>query len=211
MVKLERYLSLVCMLIGGPLMLTGCALRMPAYPVQPATSYANRTSQNAVDVAIHPITSTVESKKYFGTNLISRNVLAILVVVDNHSDASLVLDASQCELVGLPDRASDDQLPGKTAGEVVGVVSIATISLAGGVLSMKMMNDSENIKSNLHVKELRRQTVSPGNSVQGFLYFRLPDRDSSKEAQTRWHVKIAVSKLGAAATTHARLTFNWKR
>jgi len=211
MVRVNPHVCLVWAFATASVLPTGCALRMPAYPVHPASSYANRISHDAVDIAIHPITGASESKRYFGTNLVSRNVLAVLVVVDNHSSSSLVLDPTHCQLVGLPDRAGDEQLPGKGAGQAVGVLSVAAISPLLSVVAMKMMFDSENIKYNLHVKELARQTVSPGKSAQGFLYFRLPEGQSGKEAGTRWEVRIAVSRLGAAATSHVSLAFDWER
>jgi hypothetical protein len=189
----------------------GCTLRLPDYPVRPASSYPNRFSQELVEVAIHPITNKAESNKYFGTDLVSRNVLAALIVVDNHSSSSLVLDPAHCQLVGLPDRADDEQLPGKTGAETVMVLSTVAISLVGGIIGTKMIADSENIKANIHARELRRQTLSPGESAQGFLYFRIPDKREKRPVQTRWLVTIPIRKIGTDAKFNAEVRFEWER
>ena len=71
--------------IAVAFMATGCATTFPDYPVHPAASYKHHLEQNGVIVAIQPLTKASEQRKYFDTNLASRDILPVFVVVENHN------------------------------------------------------------------------------------------------------------------------------
>ena len=57
---------------------------------------------------------------------------------------------------------------------------------------IKMLSDAEVIKCNLVTKELQTKTVSPGKSVEGFVYFKLPtDSTSLKD----WYLLIKATDI----------------
>ncbi len=53
-----------------------------------------------------------------------------------------------------------------------------------------MISDAEVIKHNLAVKELQNRTISPGKTIQGFVYFQL-----RKEAQSLRDWTILVEAI----------------
>jgi len=64
---------------------------LPEYPVQPASAYANKVVDPGLIVAIEVVGDTEQQKKYFNSNLNSRGILPVLVVIQNTSTEKVYL------------------------------------------------------------------------------------------------------------------------
>ena len=87
--------------------------------------------------------------------------------------------------------------PGGKAMEVVGTVGIVTLSpvlIIVGMVGSQAGSDATVIKQNLASKALETRTVSPGKSVNGFVYFNLPDE---KVSLVDWSISLHVKELGS--------------
>jgi len=80
---------------------------LPEYPVQPASAYANKVVDPGLIVAIEVVGDTEQQKKYFNSNLNSRGILPVLVVIQNTStekaylfDKSAVALGNTTEAIG---------------------------------------------------------------------------------------------------------------
>ena len=78
-------------------------------------------------------------------------------------------------------------------GLAVTAVGSVLLSLPALFIGMKMVSDADNIEQNFAIKELKRQTVSPGQSAGGFVYFQLPD--AADERPDRWLMRISPTRI----------------
>jgi len=114
----------------------GCtASRLPDYPTMSVTEYGPHKTADGVTVAIHPVTSATEARKYFGTNLLDSHILPALVVVENqNAQDSYIIRKERIGLVG-PEEALDrgkvDRSGGRTAVGVAAGVTIVAAPIEG--------------------------------------------------------------------------------
>jgi len=197
----------------------GCStMHLPNYEPQGYGHYKNSQVQDGLAVAIHPLTDKEESEKYFGTDLLSGNVLAVFVMAENQSPgANFLISNRQFSL-----RAEKQDYKGaatyegssETAGQatmLVGALLLYPVAVA--VLPMlfagaKMISDSTEIKRNFAVKELKTRTISPGEGTHGFVYFQLP---ANGAVPHRLSVHVEVQELKRKGPVVFDLPFEWKR
>jgi hypothetical protein len=156
-------------------------MQLPDYQSQPFNQYQHSQVNDGLAVAIHPIANKEESKKYFGVDLLSNNVLAVHVVAENRSSSSsFILSKDQFSMrIGRSEKisASSPNKVGSGAGaKRMHIAGAALGSLPLLMVGGKMSSNASIIKHNFAVKELQKQILSPGETVEGFVYFQLPEK-----------------------------------
>jgi hypothetical protein len=208
-------------------------MRLPDYETRSLSSYKHVDTQDQLAIAIHPLTEKQEIEQYFGMNLLSANILPVLVVAENNNPVSSFIvskDRIFLKNTNQPDdskRADRKDVTSPSSGEAMvitgsalwGVSSLvpalpalalasaagaAAVSTGAAALlsapvlqfaGKKRISDAEVIKHNLAVKELQTRTISPGKSIQGFVYFQVP-----KEAHPLrdWAILVKVVEINTS-------------
>jgi hypothetical protein len=186
-------------IIAFLLVLQGCAtLSLPDYPKGTTASYSNAATINDLCVAVQPITKKADLEKYFGTNLNDIGIVPIYIISENrNSQTSFIISKDRVSLFN--DKNTLDQgarTEESTAGRAVSLIGAALVSLPLLFIGPKMISDAEIIKHNLVRKELQTRTVSPGKSVDGFVYFKLPE-SSSADRLKDWRISLEAMELGS--------------
>ena len=77
------YGLLVFYILFITILVSGCPTLPLEYPVQGVDQYRWTSTKGGLAVAIHPLVNETENKKYFGTDLIARGILPVLIVFQN--------------------------------------------------------------------------------------------------------------------------------
>jgi hypothetical protein len=155
--------------------LTGCGTS-PTKDYQPASPpMTERTAQESgVEVALDPFVERERTKEFFHIDALSEGIAILHVRVENRTaDQTFLVQKTNFRLLSGEadaDLIADDKKIKRstTAGNVVGWAGMggASILLAGGLVS-----DSTEIQRNFTSKEMGDQSLSPGESMEGFVYF----------------------------------------
>jgi hypothetical protein len=220
-----RFLRVIHIIVTSTTLALGCTTHIPQYVPRPLDQYEHRALDQGLAVAIEPQTKSTEVMKYFGADLLSRNVLPVFVLIKNQSpDTSFVIVP---EGISLSDSASvsdsqefDDQFdltPGsknsaKAAGVATGVGALVFLPVAlagmGAVLAFAdSMSDAEEIKHNLVIKALRARTLSPNKTVSGFVYVTMPDGGIIPEHLS---LRVEYQDLKRRQSRSLDLPFEWR-
>ena len=194
--------------------LNGCAtMEIPAYVSQSTNNYPEHDVKDGLVVAVHPLTDKKEMKKYFGFDLIKANILAIFIKAENQTADQSFLITKDKVIVGQAQANMKNDVVSEAPGEtgiIAGSGALIILPIAALPLLMvggKMKSDATAIKHNFAIKEFRSHTVSPGESKEGFIYFKLPkERDGSES----WVVKIEAKKLGSKGRVKFVFNINLK-
>ena len=163
-----------------PLLLAGCGTA-PIKPYQAASSSTSeRTAQaSGVEVALDPFVESSRTKEYFDVDAVA-NGLAILHVrvVNTTSNQTYLVEKKNFQLLrnGAEDLAGDGKrTEGSNTGANViawgGLVVYGALTPAAMLTSMSMISRATEVQRNFTAKEMGDQTLSPGQSMEGFLYF----------------------------------------
>lgn len=179
--------------------MAGCTtMKLPDYQPGAVEDYPHRDAKDGLAAAVHAITDESESKTYFGTDLLAADILAVYAIVENRSDgASVVIGQDDFRLgprEAIEGKASQrDGLGSQSGGEAVALVGALLLSPVLLVAGAKMMSDASVIKHNMEVDAFRAQTLSPGETGAGFVYFQLPD--DSDAWPDRWFLRLDAMDL----------------
>ena len=179
----------------------GCStMHLPDYAPGSVDAYKNTQTNGLITVAVEPMTDHAKVEEYFGTDLLAKGILPVLVVAENHSP-SLSYMVSEKEIVlGTLTRQGDPAVSGEAgntmfAGAFFVPIIAAPALIVGGA---KMISDSAEVKRNFSGKALHATTLSPHERTHGFVYFALP-RESDQQSNLSMQVK--VFELGSS-TVH---------
>lgn len=206
--KLRFREMLICVL-SSVLVCNGCAtMHLPEHEAQSFDHYKHAQAKSELAVAIQPLTDKKDIKEYFGTNLMSMNVLPIFITAENrNSSSSFILSKDRFSLGAAQSAHNNLAQAGsgrESAGQSVALVGAALISLPMLFAGMKMLSDSTVIQHNLKVEELQTNTLSPGEKVQGFAYFQLPDE---KTRPNQWNLHLEALDTRSKKTEGFDFTF----
>jgi hypothetical protein len=152
-----------------------------------------------LNIAVQPMTDKNEQEKYFGTALTDEGILPVFIIAENHhSSKSFILNS---DLITLQNKITKSTYPRplKTdaapiaGGEAMAVISLLLLSPLLSFLSQKTIADATVIHQGFIDKGLYTHTISPGKSVEGFVYFMLPD---SKVNLKDLSLIVQASELG---------------
>ncbi len=125
----------------------------PDYPVRPADQYTSKTEKNGVVAGAEAVEDPRDQQTYFNARLTRKGFLPVFVVINNNSSSeSFILEKQNVGFVGVSNRASD------AAGTAFGT----------------------DVQQNILKKGLRSATLSPRGSIHGFLFVPVP-KDGARE------------------------------
>ena len=164
----------------------------PDYPVRPAGEYANKVANAGLIVAVEPVEDPEQQKTYFNSNLSSKGILPVFIVIQNTSATDAYLFDKSA--VGLGD-----------AAEITGKGTRRTASLlgSGGLVDLTLATDATQVRENLMKKEVRSKTLSPGSSVYGFVYVPVPTDAPRK----KMHLQVPLTNAQSGETEVVNLFF----
>lgn len=199
------------------IVLTSCAtMKIPDYPKTPVDTYNNMMIKDGLHLSAQAMTDKADLKKYFGTDLFAHNIVPIHLIAENKSQSSSFVIAK--DRMSFKHRSKMDSLT--TGGQVDGKSSGGEAAIIGGSVSLivapvlapvlifsgfKAVSNSEVVKHNFAVKELQARTISPGKSIDGFVYFSFPEDYGSLK---NWQLLVQVINLGNKGTQEFVLTLD---
>lgn len=174
----------------------GCAMmQLPDYPKTSPSTFNNAKTEGNLCVATRALTNTDDLKQYFGADLYKDKILPVYITVENKSKSSSFLVSS--DSISVQHNKSSDNMA-KGHGSVSGVSSTGNVLQVFGGLSgafgVKLTSDATVVKENLASKALYSHTVSPGKSVDGFVYFTMPNDRTPLADLT---LAVQVKELGS--------------
>lgn len=149
------------------------AQKFPDYPVRPASEYATHTGRNGVNIGVEPVEDPDEQKTYFAAKLTPNGFIPVFLVIENGS-------------------ATDTFLFDQT-----------NIGYGGAFYNFMPNLGMNHIQENIAKKQVKSATLSPGQSVHGFLYVPVP----RKGMRAKVHLQVPITKAGTSQTFVLNLTF----
>lgn len=128
--------------------------------------------ESGVEVAVDPFVESGRTETYFDLDAVANGIAILHVRVSNQSTGkTFLVEKANFKLIP---KGADTDLSGdgqkiersKAVGEVLVVVGPGP-----ALVGLAMMSKSTEIERNLIAKELPDQTLSPGQSMEGFIYF----------------------------------------
>ena len=203
-------------MVASVLSVNACgATPFPAYPARPISDHSHSLSQEGLVVAVRPVTSEQEAETYFGTDLLSNRVLAVFLTVENQTPMSSFIVSKDrialtTERIPAPGGAAGTGVGSPTAGMVMATVSVALVSPLGAIIAAGMVERSNAIRHNLLAKEFRSDTISPGQTARGFLYFQIPE-SASQPGKWKLHIEALDTRLKQVREFDLLIDWRWGR
>jgi hypothetical protein len=170
--------SIIIAFASLALLFSGCSTpRLPDYP-RASPSASERTIQKSgVQIALDPFVEADRTKKYFGTDAAADGIAILHVRIANDtSDQTFLVEKEDFQLLPggaenlMPDQKIDR--PNVAAHIISGVAVGSILSL----IESASVSKSSEIQRNLTSKEMGDATISPGKSMEGFIYYQLPTK-----------------------------------
>ena len=166
--------------------------------------------QEGLRIYMRPIQDQNEIKKYFGANILEKDILPIFVLAENKSGTEYFLiepadlyNKSQKEYMSA--KEAKKSVYDKDAGlETALILTGPVFWLAAIPIAMAdygPTDASKWLQQALVIKSLRKQTLTPGKTESGFLYYHIPaDISSSKKIG----INLKATNLNTRAVTYFR-------
>jgi hypothetical protein len=134
---------------------------------------------NGLIVTVDPIVDPARSEEYFDTNALDSHLLPIHVEARNSNpNVSFLLQKKNISfflgentVAGAASTAPDVHSTAGDALVISGAILVSGPLLIAGIL---MTRNAGSVQHNFTTAELRDQTLSPGQTVSGFVYFQVP-------------------------------------
>ncbi len=163
------------------LLLAGCTTaRIADYQPAASPSVSERTAQaSGVEVALDPFVEKERTEKYFDMDAVGQGIAILYVrVINKTADQTFLVQKENVQLIrngagglaGGGGRTASSQ----ASANAIGITGAVLGGLGGvGLLSAgsAMVSHSTEVQRNLTSKEMGDQTLSPGESMEGFIYF----------------------------------------
>jgi hypothetical protein len=159
------------------LLAVGCGtMKIPQYPGGAGPRAQTRAAQGLA-ITADPFVDRQRAESYFAVNPEGKGVAIVYVRAENHSpDATWLVNEENMFLVDgagtAGPNAHDQGVRGDyAAANAVGMAGAVVLSLPMLFASGKLTSDAMVKEKNFVDKEWRNQTLSPGQSAEGFVYF----------------------------------------
>ena len=166
------YILLIISLLSG-----ACAQgpTKPVDPQYPGSAYSILTKNN-LTVMVKPVTDSYESNKYFYTDLLDSDVIPIFVKIKNNDLTNrYVLQIEKCALSDNQANSSDQvSNTTKMSESLDSTIDVGSVLLFTPVLltGIVMVQNEAAVESSILANQIKEQIIRPGNTSQGFLYFK---------------------------------------
>ena len=168
----------------------GCSTtKLPDYPsgstIAPAASSKSKlVEKDGLRATLDPFADQARCQEYFGFNASASGIAILHLRIENRSTDTWLLRKANCKLLlGGADNplALANTKRSTAAGEAVAITGAALMGLATTPLFLaigsQQINKATTVQRNLTEKELRDRTLSPGQVVEGFLYYQMPQKN----------------------------------
>jgi hypothetical protein len=189
----------------APLLVAGCGTaRISDYqPPVPSTSERS-AKESGIEVALDPFVEKARTEQYFRIDAVGNGIAILHVRVANKTaDRTFFVKKEGFQL--LRNSGEDLTSNGKkierssVAGQVMGVVGAGAVM---GLVGAAMVSHATEVQRNFTSKEMGDQTLSPGENVEGFIYFVPVHRGED------WARGAAVKVKLAETQTQQLIEFN---
>jgi hypothetical protein len=158
----------------------GCAMKkVENYPAAAPPASVGTSEENGLRLTVAPMLDKKETERYFGLDALHEGILILRLRAENGSPASTVLLRKQ-NMTLVADRGSGQEEQSaqqierrSSTGKALGTAGAAVMSMPVLYLSIKLFSDASVIQQSFMKNEFRDQTLSPGRSADGFLYFKV--------------------------------------
>lgn len=162
------------------LFFVGCYATGKIVDYDPATTTPTErvAKQSGVEVALDPFIENERSKEYFKINATSDGVAILHVrIVNETADQTFLVEKKNFQLTtdqGSGSTGASNKIErSKKDADTILWIGAVTGSLGLFQLGAAMASRSSEIQRNFVSKEMGDQTLSPGQSMEGFIYFTL--------------------------------------
>jgi len=177
--------------------------KFPDYPVRKAGEYAVTAEKAGLTIGVQPVEDLREQKTYFHTELTPKGFIPVFIVMQNGSNADSFLFDKTRVTYGAADSSVSTPEARSKAGEGIAIASLATVSLVGGFVAVKLISNASWVQENILKKELQSKTLSAGTSAHGFLYVSVP----KNAPRQKIHLQVPVTRTGTDETLVLDLVF----
>jgi hypothetical protein len=179
------YLALIA---GEVFLINGCATGSETdYRLGATSSHSRTVQKDGLEITIDPIIDRERSRHYFGIDAANEGIAIFFVRAANRSqDRTFIVEkkdfrlhlppALQGRALGTGDVKRDTSGAETTAWIVGGIAGGAGLGMAFAAITS---NQSMEIQRNFVAKEMPDQTLAPGESMEGFIYYRSVPKDGS--------------------------------
>ena len=186
-----QFLSLAALALAG---LCGCGTpdHLPEYSsaataAAPGGSLARTAEGESVIVSLEPFSDKARCETYFALNAPAAGIAIFHLRVENRSpDTTWLLRKAQCKLLvsGKDSPLSDASTARSIAsGEAMALTGAALAGLATTPiligLGSHQVKQATTVQRNFTEKELRDKTLAPGQVIEGFVYYQMPQKNAS--------------------------------
>lgn len=195
MVRNIRSVTFLCVCMTK-FLLAGCStVKILEYTASSFEEQRWSGSTDELELALTPLNSKQDIKKYFGTNLVAKGILPIYVIVRNVSaDNAYIIPADSFQLVKPSSRSGNigsdlDESNFRTVTSMAGAVLVSPVLLIAGA---NLAANERIIEHNFERKKFTTDTLRPGQEASGFLYFPIPDE---VEKGDRWRLALMAKEF----------------
>jgi hypothetical protein len=170
------------------------AASFPDYPVKPAGEYPTAIEKSGYVIAAIPVEDRNEQRKYFGFDLRDRGLVPVFLVVENRtSDSSVLLKKDS--LMYSPAGTSWSTLANAAKSSRIdkALTAFGYVPIYGYMGAVASSKNKEHRQHLLEI-ELQSTTVSPGQSVHGFIFVPAKRRYSSRK---KMQISIPLARSGS--------------
>lgn len=152
-------------------------MTLEKFPEPAVTSFVRATSSNEVSVYIKPLLNEKDYKKYFGTNLIDKGILAIYLSINNSSPETSYLVPAESIKLSIKDFNRQSYYSTKEDEKNPLGIPFRELAVASAIINLvvQQYSDATIIQENFKSVRFRTKTIDTGKSASGFAYFNLTD------------------------------------
>ena len=193
-----------CLILSISAALSGAA-SFPDYPVKAASEYPAAIEKSGYVVAAIPVEDRKDQRQYFGLDLRSRGLIPVFLVVENRTANKSVL-LKKDSLMYSPAGKSGSTLPDASRSSRLDKTVTALSYVPSVYTFMSVIASSKNKERRQHLleTELQSATVSPGQSVHGFVFIPAT-RGYSSRKKMRLNITLLKSGSDDAVTIDATI------
>jgi hypothetical protein len=187
-------------------MAAGCST-MATPPLYTSEHFPMQKESEGIQVSLEIVKSKDKVEKYFGTDLLAAGIVPFYVqVVNTSKDSSILVDEHSFSLqlgAKSPGLNTNNKIKNSTeeasqmstaatAGIFVTPLILMPILPAMLLESGKMVTDASVVNYVFNRNKLWPTTLSPGRSIRGFVYFKLPAKEVMPD---RWNMDVTIKHL----------------
>lgn len=171
--------------------------KFPDYPARKASECTVTGQSGELVIGVQPIEDLKDQKTYFNIESTPKGFIPVYIVLENRSSGdSFLFDRTAIKL-GQGGSSGTNPKTSINAGKTAALDSGAFfVPLAGQIFAIIAFNNADAVRQNIMAKEVQSKTLSPGVSVQGFLYVPVP----KKRPRGKIRLQIPVTRTRTGET-----------